>query len=260
MSKNATYGVLAVIVLLGLLLVGAQHLFKSGSGMPAVPGTPPAPPARLPQITADKVQKEWSALIASAPPARGPANAQYQMIEIGDFQCPNCGRMKPLAEALLTQSRGKLKLYFVNWPLTRIHPYALGAAQAGDAAAAQGKFWPMYDLLYADQADLRPTLIQYDARSLAGLDADRLAAEMNSGKYLPAIKSQTKLVIATGAISTPTFLLRSPGNKYSWYVGSVGATGVKGLKDLAEAPPWGNPLSKTAVDAMTSDTDTPPLS
>lgn len=267
MSKKSIYGILGIVVVLGVLLLLSQTYFNkvnsgnsaatggggSGQNSPGQPGEPQKSPAS--KITEAKLQQNWKALIASAPPPRGPANAAYQVIEIGDFQCPICGKLKPMLEAVMQASNGKAKLYFVNWPLTHIHAQALGAAQAGDAAAAQGKFWPVYDMLYSDQDELQPAYIEAAVRAVPGVDASRLTADMNSRKYLPAVTAQTAVVMQTGTNATPTFLVRSPKGHIDWYVGRIGTKGDKGLNDLAKNPPWGGGMSDEQVQAFVSDSE-----
>lgn len=86
-------------------------------------------------------------------PIRGPVNAWVTMVEFGDFECPFCGEEEPVVEALLRAFPNDLRLVFKNFPLTSIHPYAEGAAIAAECAGEQGDFWPMHDILFANQTE-----------------------------------------------------------------------------------------------------------
>ena len=119
-------------------------------------------------------------------PLRGDPNAPVTIVEFSDFQCPHCKRLQPLLERLLDDYRGQVKLYFKNYPITRMHPYAEIAAQAALAAGRQGKFWAFHDKLFAgDQEKESPSDLEKIAKDLkldvkkwrSDLDAQRSAVE-----------------------------------------------------------------------------------
>ena len=78
------------------------------------------------------------------------------MVEYGDYECPACGAAHPMVKAIQKRLGAKLRFVFRNMPLNEIHPYAELAAEAAEAAAAQGKFWEMHDALYEHQDELGP--------------------------------------------------------------------------------------------------------
>src|SRR5256885_7403663 len=86
--------------------------------------------------------------------ALGPVNAPVTLVEYGDFECPFCGRAYPELQQVLRQVGGKVRFVFRHFPLSAEHPHAQHAAEVAEAAAAQGKFWQMHDLLYQRQAAL----------------------------------------------------------------------------------------------------------
>ncbi len=92
----------------------------------------------------------------------GNPEAPVTVVEYGDFECPYCAAAAPVLRQLVEESDGGVRLIFRNFPLPSVHPHALTAALAAEAAGAQGAYWKMHDLLYTKQDRL-------DDRSLAGL-------------------------------------------------------------------------------------------
>ena len=235
MSKTGIAGVLGVlIVLVGIMFVISKPYAT------APPPQPTPPPITL---TKEAIQQNWKEILANvSSPAYGNPKAPYTMVEIGDFQCPQCGKMEPVVKALVDRSGGKVNLYFINYPIPSIHPHANDAALIGLAAADQGKFWPMYDLMYGNQDELIPTEIEYNARAIPGLDAKRLAKDAASSKDAAILGKQVQFLNHLGVQYTPTFLVNTPdGSHPALYVGSKGQAGTPGLMTAAQAPPWGGP-------------------
>src|SRR5881227_1037038 len=85
---------------------------------------------------------------------RGPETAPVTLVEYGDYECPYCGKAYPIVKEIQRRLRDRLRFVFRNFPLNTIHEHAGVAAQAAEAAAAQGKFWEMHDILYEHQEDL----------------------------------------------------------------------------------------------------------
>src|SRR5438132_8357805 len=109
--------------------------------------------------------------------AQGPANAPLTLVEYGDYQCPYCGAAYPVVKRLQKSLGKKLRFVFRNFPLTQAHPYALIAAEAAEAAALQGKFWEMHDLIYEQQNDLEPEIIPSWAKQIE-LDLKKFATDI----------------------------------------------------------------------------------
>ncbi len=136
----------------------------------------------------------------------GPASAASTLLEFGDYQCPYCGEAQRTIEAVQQRLGGHLRFAFRNFPLVDAHPYAEGAAEAAEAAAAQGKFWEMHDLLYdnqnaLDQADLLRYAKQLD------LDVDRFRQDVESHRYHERIKEDVQSGEESGIPGTPTFFI-----------------------------------------------------
>jgi protein-disulfide isomerase len=87
--------------------------------------------------------------------ALGPDHAPVTIVEYGDFECPICKMAAPGVKLLLDRHPNRVRLVFRHFPIEEAHPHALQAAEAAEAAAAQGRFWEMHDLLFANQAHLK---------------------------------------------------------------------------------------------------------
>ena len=239
MSTKSIVGILAVL----LVLIGALVAI----GQPWKGSTPPEPPPPPILTTKDLIKQHWKEILAaaSAPPIGNPT-APYTMVEIGDFQCPECGKMEPVVKRLVEGSQGKVKLYFINFPLP-MHPHAREAALASLAAADQGKYWQMYNMLYGNQDELILSEIEYNARSIPGLDTNRLAKDAVSEKEANKLMQQLQLDSNLQIVFTPTIIVTpSDGSDPSLYVGSKGQKGTPGIEALAAASPWGISHAQTA--------------
>jgi Na+/H+ antiporter NhaA len=135
---------------------------------------------------------------------RGPHRAAITVIEFGDFECPYCGQAEPVVRELLADTT--IRYIWRNLPLTDVHPRAQMAAEAAEAAAAQGAFWPMHDLLLQHQNALtRDDLLRY-AEQL-DLDTARLGDDLDRGGYATRIAQDVESADLSGVSGTPTFFI-----------------------------------------------------
>jgi Na+/H+ antiporter NhaA len=135
---------------------------------------------------------------------RGPVNASVTVVEYGDFQCPYCGQAEPVVRDLLTDT--DLRYVWRHLPLTDVHPQAQLAAEAAEAAAAQGKFWEMHDLLLANQKNLKIMQLLRYAEELE-LDQERLHDEMMNHVYAENVSRDVESADLSGVSGTPTFFI-----------------------------------------------------
>ena len=135
---------------------------------------------------------------------RGPAEAPITVIEFGDFECPYCGRAEPVVRDLLTIS--DVRYVWRHLPLTDVHPQAQLAAEAAEAAGAQGRFWPMHDLLLSRQDNLTPAHLLGYANEL-GLDLDRFRDDLRQHRYTARIDQDVESADLSGVSGTPTFFI-----------------------------------------------------
>jgi protein-disulfide isomerase len=147
--------------------------------------------------------------------ADGPASAPVTLVEYGDFECSHCGQAYPIVKALQERLRGRLRFVFRNFPLTQSHPHALAAAEASEAAAAQGKFWEMHDTLFEHQRRLDDRHLSTYAQTL-GLDESRFAAEMTSHAHITRVEDQFNGGVDSGVHGTPTFFINGIRHDASW--------------------------------------------
>ncbi len=137
---------------------------------------------------------------------RGAADAAVTLLEYGDFECPRCGRAAPLIHELLARHDGRLRFVFRHLPLPDVHPHAPLAAEAAEAAGAQGKFWEMHDLLFRNQDKLLARDLERYAAEL-GLDVERFARDLRDGRLRPRVAQDAEGADAAGVVGTPTFFI-----------------------------------------------------
>jgi len=137
---------------------------------------------------------------------RGERGAPLQLVMFGDFQCPFCLGAQSVLRRVRERLGDQLLFGFRHLPIPERHPLAPLAAEASEAAAAQGSFWEYHDALYANQPKLsRETMLEV-ARDL-GLDVDRVTAEIESGAHRDRIARDIASAEASGATGTPTFFV-----------------------------------------------------
>lgn len=133
------------------------------------------------------------------------------LVEFGDYQCPACYQYYPLVKQLQEKYNDQIAFQFRNFPLVQIHPNAMLAARAAEAAGMQGKFWEMHDLLYTNQnswsSQSNPTNIFVGYAQQLGLDTNKFTEDMNSAAVLAMINADVSAAQALGATGTPTFVL-----------------------------------------------------
>ena len=134
----------------------------------------------------------------------GPPDAPLELVMYGDFQCPFCTAAQPILRRVRERLDGRLRFGFRQYPLRELHPEAERAAQASEAAAAQGAFWPMYDALYGLRGRLRLEDIVAAAARI-GLDAGRMREGLEAGTYAAAVQEDVESGAASGVTGTPTF-------------------------------------------------------
>lgn len=154
---------------------------------------------------------EWAAtLTLPVDPTRdhtqGPAEAAVTLLEYGDYECPYCGAAYPIVKEIQNQMGDRLQFVFRNFPITTSHPHAEQAAEAAEAAAAQGRFWEMHDVLYENQrrladADLRTYAAQ------VGLDLEDFDRDLAQHVHAPRVRDDFMSGVRSGVNGTPTFYI-----------------------------------------------------
>lgn len=145
----------------------------------------------------------------------GPEDAPVTLVEYGDYECPSCGAAHPVVQEVQRVLGPKLRFVFRNFPLAQIHPHAKQAAEAAEAAGAQGKFWEMHDVIFENQDALEDADLLRYASSLS-LDADRFAAELSTGVYTSRVRADFRSGVRSGVNGTPTFFINGARHEESW--------------------------------------------
>jgi len=137
---------------------------------------------------------------------QGPIDAPIALVEYGDYECPYCGEAYPIIKAIQKPLGNRLCFAFRNFPLTHMHPCAEHAAEAAEAAGAQGKFWEMHDVLFENQEALQDEALAQYAEAL-GLDASRLIDEVLKGVHSAHVHEDFRSGARGGVNGTPTFFI-----------------------------------------------------
>ena len=137
---------------------------------------------------------------------RGAHDAPVTLVEYGDFECPYCGRAEPAIRELLSDWGEDLRYVFRHLPLSDVHPWAQLAAEAAEAADAQGAFWEMYDILLAHQGELTPSSLRRYAQQL-DLDVERFAGELRRRTHAARVSADVASADASGVSGTPSFFV-----------------------------------------------------
>jgi protein-disulfide isomerase len=167
---------------------------------------------------------------------RGPREAPVTVLEYGDFECPYCGRAERAVRELLA-GHGDVRYVWRHLPLTDVHPRAQLAAEAAEAAAAQGAFWPMYDLLLERQDALRLADLVAHAEEL-GLDVDRFQRDLRERAGARRIAADVESADLSGVSGTPTFFVNGRRHHGAYDLESLSAAvrAAKARAFLAGSP------------------------
>jgi protein-disulfide isomerase len=137
---------------------------------------------------------------------RGSPDAPVILVEYGDYQCPFCGEAHHVLRNLLAQVGDALTLVYRHFPLTTVHPHAQLAAEAAEAAGAQGQFWEMHDTLFENQQALdADSLLEYAAG--LGLHVDAFAEDLTRRKFADRVREDFLSGVRSGVNGTPTFFI-----------------------------------------------------
>ncbi len=153
----------------------------------------------------------------------GDANAPVTLVEYGDYECANCLDAEPIVRALLHYHDRRLRFVFRHFPQNSLHARASLAAQAAEAAGAQGKFWEMHELLFRNRQSLAEAEMTHLALEI-GLEIYRFNAELASGEYAARVHADFVSGVQSGVNHTPTF-----------FINGARMTGVRTLNVLSSA-------------------------
>ena len=147
--------------------------------------------------------------------AQGALSAPVVLVEYGDYECPDCLNAWPIVQELQRAFGDKLAFVFRHFPQSSIHPHASAAAQAAEAAGAQGRYWPMHDLLFSRQKELATLDLTHLALQL-GLEVYQFESSMEVASHQRKVREDFEGGQRSGVRGTPTFFLNG-----CWYRGAA---------------------------------------
>ncbi len=154
--------------------------------------------------------------------AKGPASAPVTLVEYGDFECPHCLQVHPITQELQGRMGERMRYVYRHFPIRTSHPHAQLAAEAAEAAAAQGRFWEMHNKLFENQEALQTEdLIQYAAE--LDLDIERFERELTDHTHSERVREDFRSGIRSGANGTPTFFINGVRYDGAWDLESLQA-------------------------------------
>lgn len=150
----------------------------------------------------------------------GSEDARVTLVEYGDLECPHCREVNPVIRELRERLGDKLCYVFRHFPIQSSHPHAQIAAEATEAAGAQGKFWEMLDIIFAHQGALEEDdLIKYAAE--LGLDVERFRQELSEHVYKERVHEDFLSGVRSGVNGTPTFFINGTRYDGPWDIESL---------------------------------------
>jgi protein-disulfide isomerase len=150
----------------------------------------------------------------------GPVTAPVTLVEYGDYECPYCAQAYLITKEIQERLGDKLRFVFRNFPVTKIRPHAYETALAAEAAAAQGKFWEMYDYLFKHGQAVTNDSLRRSAASL-GLNLTRFDGEFHDRIYSNHIDEDIQSGKNSGVKSTPTFFINGELYNDAWDLDSL---------------------------------------
>jgi protein-disulfide isomerase len=143
--------------------------------------------------------------------AQGPADAPVTLVEYGDYECPYCGKTYPIIKQLREKLGDRLRFVFRHFPLNNVHRHAGIAAQAAEAAAGQGKFWAMHDMLYEHQEELADIdIVRFALR--IGLEVYQFQADLSADRHAGKVLRDYEGGVVSGVSGTPALFVN--GKRY----------------------------------------------
>lgn len=163
-------------------------------------------------------------LVTELDHAAGPVTAPVTLLEYGNFECIHCGRVYPVITQLRKVLGDNLRFVFRHFPTDQTHPHSLRAAEAAEAAGAQGRFWEMHDELFSHQTALEDRNLSSYAKRI-GIDVERFTHDMSEHTFLKEIETGYQLSLFDEHVTgTPTI-----------YLNDIRYTGATDLESLLHA-------------------------
>ena len=146
---------------------------------------------------------------------QGPDDAAVTIVEYGDYECPYCGQAEHQIHEIQERTGNQVRVIYRHFPIRTVHPHAKLAAEAAEAAGAQGKFWEMHHLLFENQDRLEEEHLYEFARAL-DLDMERFTLELKDHVHADRVREQTKAGLESGVRGTPTWFINGTRYDGAW--------------------------------------------
>jgi Na+/H+ antiporter NhaA len=229
--EEAKLGVLAAAVIATLLASGVFRVIRR---------MPTAVRARQIAATVDELLDLAEEVDPDRDHVRGPKHAPVTLVEYGDYQCPYCGQAEVAIRELLASFGDDVRYVWRHLPLNDVHPNAQMAAEATEAATAQGAFWEMHDVLLRHQGALAPPDLTGYAEEL-GLDAERFWEELRRREHAQRVAEDVATADASGVAGTPSFFVNGKRHQGAYDVETLSAAVRRArnrarLREKAERP------------------------
>jgi protein-disulfide isomerase len=137
---------------------------------------------------------------------QGPPDAALVLVEFGDYECSHCKAAYPVVKAIQAELGPQLCFVYRHFPLVEIHPYALVAAQAAQAAGAQGRFWQMHHALFQNSPALALNDLLIYAAAIE-LDLQQFVQSLRTRAFLPRVEEDIESSLNSGVSGTPMFFI-----------------------------------------------------
>ena len=205
-SSIAFDGDLLAEAKIGVLAAGVASAFLAWVVVRGIAHLPARVRARQLSGTADDLVDLYDDVDPEHDHVRGADDAPVTLVEYGDYQCPYCGQAEVVIRQLLDSFGDELRYVWRHLPLEDVHPNAQRAAEAAEAASAQGRFWAMHDTLLTHQDELAPRDLRRHAASV-GLDVDRFVEDLRTREHAERVADDVRSADASGVTGTPTFFV-----------------------------------------------------
>ncbi|MGB0872989.1 MAG: Na+/H+ antiporter NhaA [Solirubrobacterales bacterium] len=153
---------------------------------------------------------------------RGPANAKVTLLEYGDYECIYCGRAEDTIRELLERFGGELTYAWRHLPLQDVHPHAQLAAEAAEAAGAQGRYWEMHDLMIEHQNAIEISDLR-DYAKRVGLDVDRFWEDLRERNFADRVAEDVEGADESLVTGTPSFFINGHRHEGAYDLGTLSA-------------------------------------
>jgi len=151
---------------------------------------------------------------------QGSDTPAVSLVEYGDYQCSHCGQAHPIVKNIQEIMGSRMRFVFRNFPISTVHPNAQQAAEAAEAAAAQGKFWEMHDFLFEHQDHMEiAALLKYAAK--IGLDVKRFKDDLQAHAFAARVREDIDSGVRSGVNGTPTFFINRVRHDGPWDLQSL---------------------------------------